>query len=184
MCAPAQRPSDNNGQTESGQQAQHKGAANDLGNLGDLVDVAADGENVAVRQRLGDKPHLFGLAAAIVDTHDYGFARDTGGQSARQALEIARDTLAIACEQARDPDAARIVAQPIGNVVQLPLGRIVCDELQLADDQIVEIARHVGGGLPIDEAEQQHGPQHEGAGDGKRPAKRRGAGKFTQAHGE
>ncbi len=91
--------------------------------------------------------------------------------------------MTVGAEQARDLDAIGILAQSIFDLCQPLLRCVGCEDAQLLGEQNIDLGRHVGGRLPIDEAEQQQGAQDERAGDGERPAKRRGAGEIRQAHG-
>ncbi len=178
-----QRPADHDRQRERRQQTERQRTPDNLRELADLVVVPADRKNVAVRQRLGDEPHLFGLAAAIVGPHNRSVAGNVGREPAWHTLDIARNTMAVGPEQSGDPDAVRIVPQPIADMLELPRAGFRCDDVQLTSNQIVEVARHVGRRLPIDEAEQEQGTQDERPGDDERPAKRGRADEIRQAHG-
>ncbi len=170
-------------QQERRQQAERKRPPDDFRDLLDLLVVAAERQHVAVRQRVHDQPHVLGLAIVAVEPHHRGVGRNVGRQAGRQALHVAGDAMAVGPEQGRDPDAPGIVMQSIVDALQLPRRRIGRDQARLAGEQIVVRRRHVGGGLPIDEGEQQEGAQHEGAGDAERPAERGGADEIRQAHG-
>src|SRR5580704_16667122 len=91
----AQYQSDHDCQTESRQQAQQKCAPDDVGNPGDLFDVAADRENFSVRQSLRRQPHFLRLASLVVDPNHDGVSRDVRSQTIGQALEIASDAMTV-----------------------------------------------------------------------------------------
>src|SRR6202044_1816202 len=111
--------------------AQQKGTPDDVGNAGDLFDVAADRENSPARQPRRRPPHFLRLTPLIVDPNHHGVSRDIRRQATGQALEVARDAMTVGTEQARDPDAAWIVVQTLVDVCQPPLRRLSRKDLQL-----------------------------------------------------
>src|SRR5580704_19069860 len=134
----AQYQSDHDCQTESRQQAQQKGTPDDVGNAGDLFDVAANRKNFPTRQSRRRQPHFLRLTSLIVEANHHGASRDMRRQATGQALEVARDAMTVGTEQARDPDAAWIVVQTLVDVRKPPLRRLGRKDVQLPGDQGIE----------------------------------------------
>ena len=183
MSTQAQHHSNGNRQSERRHQAQREGPLNNFRKLGELVDVPTDHENLVVWQWMDGEPHLLHLAAAVADPNHRGVGRRVRRNARRQAFYVAREATTVGTEQARDLDATGILAQSIVDLRQPLLWCIGCEDPQLFGQQGIVLGHHVGGRLPIDEAEQYQGAQPERTGDDERPAKRGGARKIRQAHG-
>ena len=173
------------GKAQGGQQAQRQRLLHDLRQLRKLVDVAADHQRFAIRQAARDRTGGLLLAPLSVDPDDdHAPHAGIGLEAGRQALDVAGDSAPIGAEQGREPDAARILPQAIIDRLQPPLRSIGCYRVHLVGNRGVDARRHVGGRLPVDEAEQQEDANGEGAGDHERPAERGRADELRQAHGE
>jgi hypothetical protein len=99
-------------------------------------------------------------------------------------LHVAGDTATVGAEEAGDPDVPGIMASPIVNFRQPPFLGIGCDEAQFAREQNIGCGSQISGCPPIDEPKQDQGAQRTYAGNGERPAERRGPDEIRQAHGE
>src|SRR4029077_21261986 len=172
----AQYHSDDHRQHKCRQQSQNKCLPDDVRDLDDLVDVAADHKDMAVWQEVRNNPHSLKLAAAAVEAKDRDAGRDFRPQPGRQTFNIALNVAAVGIEEARDPDPAGILPQP-------PFGSTCRDDIEFLGEQAIDPRRHVGGGVPIDKAEQHKNAQNKRARDGERPPKRGRASKIRQAHG-
>ena len=62
---------DGDRQHDRRQQAERERPQNDFGDLDDLIDVAADHQHVAVRQRMGGDTHVLQFATMIIDANDH-----------------------------------------------------------------------------------------------------------------
>src|SRR4029077_16451878 len=105
----AQYNSDDQRQCKCRQQSQKKRLPDDVRDLDDLIDVAADHKDMTVRQEGRNNPHLLKLAAVAVEANDRGVGRDFPRQPGRQTFNIALDVAAVGIEQTRDPDPAGIL---------------------------------------------------------------------------
>ena len=124
------------------------------------------------------------LAAVIVDAgHDDVMHAGAGVEPGRRAFDVARDSAAVGAEHGGDPDAARVSPQAFFHRRQPLLGLLRRDRVHVRENGDVDAARHIRGGLPIDEAEQQDDADGEGAGHDERPAERGRADEIRQAHG-
>src|SRR5262249_47033771 len=106
----AEQDAGDDAEAERRQQSDGERPPDDLADLPELVDVAADHQHFAVGQAVRDQAHALRLAAAIVDPDHHGLGRNIRLDPGRQAFHVTGDALAVWAEQRRAAGAARIRA--------------------------------------------------------------------------
>jgi hypothetical protein len=139
-------------------------------------------QHISVRKLAGNGPNAHRYLAAPVDP---GRPRVLHSRVDReplgQALQIAGDAMSVSAEQPGEPDAARILSQPIFDCIHLPVRCVARDGETFLGDRGVHLRHHISRGLHIDEGREQQDASRKCNGS---PAKGRGVNEIRKLHGD
>src|SRR5262245_39685513 len=110
----AQEHSRDEAETQGWDKPHHQSALHDRRDLGELVDVATEHQDLAGSQPAGYRANCLRLMAPVINAdNQHGLWGAVDHKLIRQALQVADDASAIDAKESRKPDAARILAQAL-----------------------------------------------------------------------
>src|SRR6202035_5205673 len=139
-----------------------------------VVVAPGDKQDVAVRQVTGGGPRGLWLTTEGVDAHNACTLR--GGvdrQARRQALDVARESIAIGGKQADWLYSAWILPHPLLERLQPAFGRLTGDDIGFFRDRGIDTREYVVHRLHVDEGKAAENRQRKRTGYHECPAKRR-----------
>jgi hypothetical protein len=160
-----QRHTHSNTKEKRGNQPECQRTANDACNLLDLIGISSDHQHRAIRQAARDQAgRLLQHSAASVDPMDHGIlCRTVHLEIGWQPLHIAGDSVAARSKQTHQPDASRILPQPLIDRVAPLIGRQGQEAVHLQSDYTIGTDRQVMLGFQVDESEQCNGKRRKHA---------------------
>src|SRR5262249_48320235 len=122
----------------------HQRTLDDRSDLGELIDVAAEHQDLASRQPPCHRADCLRLMAPVINADNrYSLWGAVHHKLIRQALQISNDPSTINAKESRKPDAAWILTQALVDHVMPVFRSIARDSVRVSRKRAIDAGRHI-----------------------------------------